>query len=172
MSRLLRWLLLIPFAIGTAMVAAMLAALVIAVIVPEFAEAIGAGFWAALRQFMAMLDDAATSDGTLDLTGAGAVAARASALAGAIFLAPVALTALASEIFRWRGWMVQAAGCGLITLALPLALLTPGRGLTSGETRIMLALGLIGVLAGSVYWLIAGHGAAREPGPAPISPAR
>jgi hypothetical protein len=172
MNRLVRWLLLIPFAIGSAMAAAMLAAFVIAVIVPEFAEAIGAGFWAALRQFMGMLDDAATSDGSLDLTGAGAIAARASALAGAIFLAPVTLTAITSEILRWRSWVVQAAGCGLITLALPLALLTPARGLTAGETRIMLALGLIGVLAGSVYWLIAGRGAARDSGATTTAPAR
>jgi hypothetical protein len=44
-----------------------------------------------------------------------------------------------------------------------MAVLAPARGLSGAETRIMLALGLVGVVAASVYWLIAGRGAGREP---------
>jgi hypothetical protein len=66
---------------------------------------------------------------------------------------------------------VQAAGTALLTIALPLALLMPQRLLSATETRIAIALGLVGVITGTVYWLVAGRGVAADAAKPPISPA-
>ena len=160
---MLRWLILMPFAIGLAILAGMVALMIFTTMVPEMGTAL---VGAVLSAFRALYDAAMSGD---DMALAAAMAARTGLMAAAILLAPVTLVALISEIFRWRSWVVQASGAALLTIAFPLALLAPQRLLSSSETRIAIALGLVGIITGTVYWLVAGRDAGGERGK-PISP--
>lgn len=157
MTALLRWLLLMPFAAAVAMLAAVFATFFLAMIVPEFGEVVGVAVAAWVRALMTML-----------LHGHGgerevaAILVRASALAAALLLAPVIITAVASELFRWRSWAIQAAVAATLSVVFPLGVLAPRRMLSGAETRVLVALALVGVVAGSIYWLIAGRGAGGE----------
>lgn len=154
---MLRWLILIPFAIGLAVMAGVMTLLVFTILVPEMGTALVGAVLTAMR---ALFDAAMNGE---DMALAAGMAGRAGLMAGAILLAPVTLIALGSEWLRWRGWMAQAAGTGLLTITLPLALLAPQRLLSSAETRIAVALGLLGIITGTVYWLVAGRDAGGDP---------
>jgi hypothetical protein len=80
-------------------------------------------------------------------------------LAAATLVAPVLITALASEIFRIGGGLVQMSLCGLLAAALPAAVIGLNRLPSSAESQVLAALFLTGVVTGAVYWLIAGRGA-------------
>jgi ABC-type antimicrobial peptide transport system permease subunit len=80
-------------------------------------------------------------------------------LAGAILVAPVLITAIASELFRLGGGLVQMSLCGLLAAALPAAVIGLNRLPSSAEGQVLAALFLTGVVTGAVYWLIAGRGA-------------
>lgn len=82
--------------------------------------------------------------------------AQISTLTAAIFLAPVIVVAILSELFGWRSATVQAGATGLLTVLFPLAMLGVNRALTAGETRLVAALFVTGAVAGWIYWLVAG----------------
>jgi hypothetical protein len=90
-------------------------------------------------------------------------------LASAILIAPVLVTALASELFRIRSGMAQIALCGLLAAALPAAFIGLARLPTGAEAEVLAAFFLTGAVTGAVYWLIAGRGAGPE---APAAPDR
>ena len=154
---MLRWLLLIPFALLVAMGAGLFAMMVASVVSPEITLLIGGGF----ERLMDALFGLAESD--IDPTP---VAQAAFSLIGrlglSIIVAPVVLVAVFSEIFRIRSGLVQSGLTGLLAALLPLAMLSFARAPSEAETRVIGALFLIGAATGFVYWLIAGRGAGGE----------
>ncbi|MGL4438949.1 MAG: hypothetical protein ACRCUE_06725 [Bosea sp. (in: a-proteobacteria)] len=82
-------------------------------------------------------------------------------LMSAILIAPVLITAVASELFRVRSGLVQMVLCGTLASALPAAIIGLKRLPTGTETQVLAAFFLTGVVTGAVYWLIAGRGAAE-----------
>ncbi len=157
---MLKRLILIPFGLAFGMLAAFVTLVLFVAVVPELTEAV----FGALQALARGLFNALALDNAPDRAAVAAqmAAGRAGLLALAVLAAPVCLVALVSELFGWRGWMAQSALGGALTIALPMALIGPQRGLTGAETKIVLALGLVGVVATSIYWLIAGRGAGRN----------
>ncbi len=95
-------------------------------------------------------------------------------LAASILIAPLLITAVASEAFKLPGAMLQMVMTGLLAAALPSAVIGLRRLPTGPETEVLAAFFLTGVITGAVYWLIAGRGAGegrREQRPAtrPVS---
>jgi hypothetical protein len=81
----------------------------------------------------------------------------------AVLFLPVALVAAVSEIFSLRWWFVQAIGAAFLTALLPWAMLPnviAGTPLASSLTGLLAATG---ALSGSLYWMIAGKSAGRNP---------
>ncbi|WP_413989845.1 hypothetical protein ACMDCR_28545 [Labrys okinawensis] len=76
----------------------------------------------------------------------------------AIWLAPIALVAVIGEAMGRSGWMFYAVGMALAfvlaPMAMSLSILT-----IALLYHAMLGLLAIGVVAGTVYWLVAGRGA-------------
>ncbi len=160
MNPLLRWLVLIPFALFCAIATAVFATLAFAILAPEFGEVVGVAIAAWVQSVVAVILH-------YDLPGRAvtSVMLRASSLAGALLVAPVVITAITSELFRWRGWMAQAALTAFSSIVLPLGVLAPRRMLSGAEARVLIALGLVGVVAGSIYWLVAGRSAGEGKAP-------
>jgi hypothetical protein len=152
MNLLLRWLIVIPFALVMAMTGGMIAFFLASAFVPELGLLIGMGFEALIAT---LFDDAAAGyDSSARLLNVFALGGR---LAFALFVAPILLVALMGEIFALRGGVIQAVLTGLLAAVLPLAMLQIGRSPTSAELRVSAALFFVGVVTGFVYWLIAGR---------------
>lgn len=154
---MLRWLLLIPFAALVAMGAGMLALLAASVISPDIGLLIGGGFerlvWALFDQAERGFDPGPTAEAAFALLGR---------LGFAIVVAPVAIVAVASELFRIRSGLIQSGATGLLAALLPLAMLRLARTPSPAELQIVSALFLVGAATGFVYWLIAGHDAGAK----------
>lgn len=154
---MLRWLLLIPFALLVAMGAGMFAMLVASLVSAEIALLIGGGFERLLDALFGLadagIDPGPTAQAAFSLIGR---------LGLAIIVAPVVLVALVSEMFRIRSGLIQSGLAGLLATLLPLAMLQLSRAPTEAETRIIGALFLVGAATGFVYWIIAGRGAGGE----------
>jgi hypothetical protein len=158
---MLKRLILIPFGLAFGVLAAFITLVLFVAVVPELTQAVFGALEAMARGLFRMLalDNAPETAVISAQTAAG----QASLLALAVLVAPVCLVAVVAELFGWKSWMAQSALGGALTIALPMALLGPTRTLTGAETKIVLALGLVGVVAASIYWLIAGRGAGRTP---------
>lgn len=154
---MLRWLLLIPFALLVAMGSGMFALLIASVVSPDIALLIGGGFERLLTALFAQaesgFDPGPTAEAAFTLLGR---------LGFAIMVAPVALVAIGSELFRIRSGLIQSGLTGTLAALLPLAMLRLSRAPTASETQIIAALFLVGAATGFVYWLIAGRGAGGE----------
>jgi hypothetical protein len=107
------------------------------------------------------------SSGPADAAGLLRELMRGSTLA--ICIAPVALAALIGELGRLRSWLWYACCSGLIAAAMPFDLhplaeaergeASPERAAMMLEIRFMLLFFVVGLVAGSIYWLIAGRNA-------------
>lgn len=154
---MLRWLLLIPFALLVAMGFGMFALLIASVVSPDIALLIGGGFERLLSALFAQaesgFDPGPTAEAAFTLVGR---------LGFAIMVAPVVLVAVGSELFRIRSGLIQSGLTGMLAALLPLAMLRMSRAPTASETQIIAALFLVGAATGFVYWLIAGRGAGGE----------
>jgi hypothetical protein len=151
-SLILRWLIVIPFALLLAMGAGMFALMIASVVSPELAQLVGGGMQAL---FAAVFDELA--DGHDPSLRAGTALALAGRLGLAIIVIPVCLVAVSSELFRLRSAIAQITATGALTAFLPLAMLRLGRAPTATEGRVIAALFLIGAVSGLMYWLIAGR---------------
>lgn len=150
---MLRWLLLIPFALMVAMAAGLVAMMVASVVSPGIALLIGGGFERLLDALFGLADMG------IDPTPAAAAAfALLGRLGFAIIVAPVVLVAVGSELFSLRSGLIQSGLTGLLAALLPLALLGLSRTPTGAEVQVIGALILVGAATGFVYWLIAGRG--------------
>jgi hypothetical protein len=158
MNTVLRWLIVIPFALLVAISIGLIAFFIASAVVPELGLLVGSGFQALIAS---VFDEAmAGSDPAGRLFTAFALSGR---LALAIFVLPVVLTALACEIFGLRSGLLQISGTGAFAALLPLAMLQLGRSPTAAEGRVIAALFFTGAVIGLFYWLIAGRKAGRKP---------
>jgi hypothetical protein len=81
----------------------------------------------------------------------------------AVLFLPVVLVAAVSEVFNLRWWFVQALGAAFLTALLPWAMLPTVIGGTALASSLTGLLAATGALAGSIYWMIAGKSAGRNP---------
>ncbi|WP_332681140.1 hypothetical protein [Bosea sp. (in: a-proteobacteria)] len=154
---MLRWLLLIPFALLFAIGAGLFALLFAGVASPDLGLLIGGGF----ERLIAVLFDQAER-GFDPAPAAEAAFSLLGRLGFAILVAPVVLVAIGSELFRLRSGLIQSGLTGLLAALLPLAMLGLARSPTGAELQVISALFLVGAATGFVYWLIAGRGAGGE----------
>ncbi|MFA6965818.1 MULTISPECIES: hypothetical protein [Bosea] len=159
---MLRWLLLIPFALMVAMAAGLVAMMVASVVSPGIALLIGGGFERLLDALFGLADIGVDPGPT-----AVAAVSLLGRLGFAIIVAPVVLVAVGAELFGLRSGLIQSGLTGLLAALLPLALLGLSRTPTGAEVQIIGALVLVGAATGFVYWLIAGRGAGGERTAAP-----
>jgi hypothetical protein len=166
MNPLLRWLIVIPFALCVAMFVGFNALFLLSAVVPELGMLVGAGFQALVATVFN--EFAAGADPTARLVSAFALSWR---LALAIFVIPVFVTALVCEFFSRRSGLLQITATGVLAAMLPLAMLQLGRSPTAAEGRVIAALFFTGAVIGLIYWLIAGRKAGGRPAiSAPASP--
>jgi hypothetical protein len=154
---LLRWILLIPFACLVAMGAGLIFLAMASVASPAVAMLIGGG----IERLLDILFGLAES-GIDPAPAAQAAFALIARLGLAIIVAPVALVAVCSELFRLRSGLLQSGFTGLLAALLPLAMLKLSRAPSTAEIQIISGLFLVGAATGFVYWLIAGRGAGGE----------
>ena len=91
----------------------------------------------------------------------------------AICIAPVVLAALIGELARFRSWLWYACCSGILAAAMPFdPHPSPDADRIAGahdnaatmlELRFMLLFFIVGLIAGTVYWLIAGRNAGEAP---------
>lgn len=151
---MVRWLLVIPFALLVALAAGSLFFLIAAVVDPVMAALAGrtlfVGFWSLMDAIVgAENPDAVVLDA---LFGVGRLTLM-------LFVLPPVFAALAGEVIGLRRLVWYAGATGLLTAAMPWLLRESPRIATPDELRVSLVLGLTGAVAGFVYWLIAGRGA-------------
>jgi len=87
----------------------------------------------------------------------------------AICIAPVVLAALIGELARFRSWLWYACCSGILAAAMPFdphpwpdadrTAAAPDTVATMLELRFMLLFFIVGMIAGTIYWLIAGRNA-------------
>jgi hypothetical protein len=152
--RLVLRLLIVPIGIGFAGIAAL---------VVGIAGAISSGYGGGL---------AAVAEATgLSIVMAAMTGADPSDLASfvallwlfalGILFVPIAIVAIAGELFGVGSWLAYAFGCAAAFGLVPV--LFPGDPATHGwPERAALGFVAMGLAAGSVYWLIAGRGAGRS----------
>ena len=154
---MLRWLLLIPFALVMAMAAGLIAMMAASVVSPGLALLIGGGFERLLDALFGLadmgIDPGPTAQAAFVLLGR---------LGFAIIIAPVVLVAVGSELFSLRSGLIQSGLTGLLSALLPLGMLGLARPPSGAEVQVIGALVLVGAAAGFVYWLIAGRSAGGE----------
>jgi hypothetical protein len=81
----------------------------------------------------------------------------------AVLFLPVAMVSAVSEVFSLRWWFVQALGAAFLTALLPWAMLPNVIGSTPLASSLTGLLAATGALSGSIYWMIAGKSAGRNP---------
>ena len=154
---MLRWLLLIPFAVIVAMGTGLIALMIVSVSSPEMARLLGGGFGQLVDALFGLADSG------LDVEPTALAAINLVGRLGlASIVAPVVLVAIGSELFRMRSGLIQSGLTGLLAAVLPLALLGLSRTPSGPEMRVIGALYLVGAASGFVYWLIAGRDAGGE----------
>jgi hypothetical protein len=165
MNQLARLLLIMPFGLLIAFGAGGIFLMMASVVSP----AIGQMIFGAADAFLSAVFGMAM-DGLDPTPVAQAAAWRGFQLFIAILVAPLLITAVAAELFRQSSWVLQMGLCGLLTMALPAALIGLNRLPSGAETGVLAGLFLTGAVAGGVYWMIAGRGAKpREAQPAPVN---
>ncbi len=162
---MIRWLLLIPFAlliaIGASSFFLMMASLIDPVMATLTGDTLFVGFWS-------FVDAVFTSDDP------GPIVTDAFLTVGRIVFAllvfPALLIAIISEVLGMRSLIWYAGAMGVLTAAVPWILRGAARVGSPLELHVSLVLGLTGAVAGLVYWAIAGRDAGRSAPSAPMSP--
>lgn len=149
---MIRWLLLIPFALLIAIGASGTFFLIATIVDPVMAMLTGdtlfVGFWSLVDAVFAAEDP-------------GPIVADAFLAVGRIMFTllifPPLLIAIVSEVLGMRGLIWHALATGVLTAAVPWILRGSARIASPAELHVSLVLGLTGAVAGFVYWLIAGR---------------
>jgi hypothetical protein len=148
---MIRFLILIPFALMASALSALFLLLVLTAVAPALGDAfIGAfttAFWALWN---AILNEAPPQD----IAGIGS---KATTLAFAAILAPVGSVAVLGELFRIGGMLNHAIATGALSVALPMLALNLTRLPNAAEGQVLACLFLAGAGAGSLYFAIAGR---------------
>jgi hypothetical protein len=153
---MIRWLLLIPFAlliaIGASSFFLMMASIVDPVMATLTGETLFVGFWS-------FVDAVFSSDDP------GPIVTDAFAAVGRIVFTllvfPPLLIAVISEVLGMRSLVWYAGAVGVLTAAVPWILRGAARVGSPLELHVSLVLGLTGAVAGLIYWAIAGREAGR-----------
>jgi hypothetical protein len=158
MLRFIGRLILIP--LGLALAAATAGVFLVAVgfVQPQIGGALTEAAIATVR----MLVQGVLADGE-SLERLMRLAQGVTSLSLAVLFLPVAIVAAVAEVFSLRLWFLQMLMGALLTALLPWAMtpeLITGQPLASPLTAL---LGATGALAASIYWMVAGRAAGREP---------
>ncbi|EIM25312.1 hypothetical protein [Microvirga lotononidis] len=151
---MIRWLLLIPFALLIAIGASGTFFLVASIVDPVMALLTGdtlfVGFWSLL-------------DAVFSAEDPGPIVADAFLAVGRIaftlLVFPPLMIAIISEVLGMRSLVWYALATGILTAAVPWILRGAARVGSPAELHVSLVLGLTGAVAGFVYWAIAGRDA-------------
>lgn len=151
---MIRWLLLIPFALLIAIGASGFFFLVASAVDPLMAtltgETLFVGFWN-------LIDAVFSSDDP------GPIIEEAMLAVGRItftlLVLPPLMIAVISEVLRMRSFLWHVLATGVLTAAVPWILRGAARVANSAELHVSVVLGLTGAVAGFVYWTIAGRDA-------------
>jgi hypothetical protein len=158
MLRFVGRLILIPLGIVLAAFCALLFLGAVGMVQPSIAEAIAStAFQTVDRAFRTVME----GDEAIRQFGWSLVVFSRFAIV--VLLLPVTLIAVIAEFFGLRAYLIHALGVALLTAAMPFALMPE---LISGFAFASRATGLLaatGALAGTIYWMIAGRGAGRDP---------
>jgi hypothetical protein len=163
---MIRWLLLIPFALLIAIGASSFFLMMASIFDPVMASLTGdtlfVGFWS-------FVDAVFTSDdpGPIVIDAFEAV----GRIVFTLLVLPPLLIAVISEVLGMRSLIWYAAAMGVLTAAVPWILRGAARVGSPLELHVSLVLGLTGAVAGIIYWAVAGRDAGARPAPtAPMSP--
>jgi hypothetical protein len=157
---MIRWLLLIPFALLIAIGASSFFFLVAAMIDPLMAtltgETLFVGFWNFIDAVFSSDDPGPIMADTLLAIGR---------IAFTLLIFPPLLIAIISEVIGMRSLLWHALATGALTAAVPWILRGAARVANPAELHVSLVLGLTGAVAGFVYWAIAGRDSGGRPSP-------
>jgi hypothetical protein len=153
-----RILLIIPIALLVAIGAGSFFLMIATVMSPPLAQLVFGALDALMNGIFGMALDG--DDPAVLAMAAGALWLK---LVAAILIAPVVITAIAAELFRWSGAITQMSLTGAMAALFPAALIGVNRMPTGAEAQVLAAFFLTGVVTAAVYWVIAGRGAAGEP---------
>jgi hypothetical protein len=149
---MVRWILLIPFALLLALAAGGLffffAALIDPVVGPLAGNTLFVGFWSLMDALAAADDPNIVMEGAL--SGIGRFAFM-------LFILPLVFVALVGEVIGLRHLLWYAGATALLTGAAPWLMRGSPRIASPDELRVSLVLALTGAVAGLVYWMIAGR---------------
>lgn len=151
---MIRWLLLIPFALLIAIGVSGTFFLIATIVDPVMAMLTGntlfVGFWSLVDAVFSaddpgpIVEDAFLAVGRIMFT---------------LLIFPPLMIAIVSEVLGMRSLLWYALATGVLTAAVPWILRGSARIASPAELHVSLVLGLTGTVAGLVYWAIAG----REP---------
>ncbi|WP_457089099.1 hypothetical protein [Microvirga sp. P5_D2] len=161
---MIRWLLLIPFALLIAIGASGFFFLIASTVDPLMAtltgETLFVGFWN-------LIDAVFSSDDP------GPLIADAMLTVGRIvftlLVLPPLMIAVVSEVLKMRSFLWHVLATGVLTAAVPWILRGAARVANPAELHVSAVLGLTGAVAGFVYWAIAGRDAGGRDAP-PLPP--
>jgi hypothetical protein len=158
MLRFIGRLILIPLGILLAAVFAMAFLGGVAVMQPLAAEALTG--WA-LKAFETLWTAAQQGEEAVRAYGLSMLAFSRVPLV--VLFLPVAVVAAVAEVFAMRSWLLQMLLAALLTALVPFALAPEVMGRAPLASLITGVLAATGALAGTIYWMVAGHGAGSEP---------
>lgn len=148
---MIRWFLLIPFALLIAIGASGTFFLVATIVDPVMAVLTGdtllVGFWSLVDAVFAaedpgpIVEDAFLAVGRIVFT---------------LLVFPPLMIAVISEVLGMRSLLWHALATGILTAAVPFILRGSARIASSAELHVSVVLGLTGAVAGLVYWAIIG----------------
>ncbi|WP_262270291.1 MULTISPECIES: hypothetical protein [Microvirga] len=155
---MIRWLLLIPFALLIAIGASGTFLLIASIVDPVMAVLTGdtlfVGFWSLVDAVFAAEDPGPIVEGALLTVGR---------IVFTLLVLPPLMVAVVSEVLGMRSLLWHALATGILTAAVPFILRGSARIASPAELHVSLVLGLTGAVAGLVYWAIIGG---RKTGPA------
>jgi threonine/homoserine efflux transporter RhtA len=162
---MIRWLLLIPFALLIAIGASGTFFLIATIVDPVMAVLTGdtlfVGLWSLVDAVFAaddpgpIVEDAFLAVGRIVFT---------------LLVFPPLMIAIISEVLGMRSLLWYALATGILTAAVPFILRGSARIASPAELHVSVVLGLTGAVAGLVYWAIIGGREPRRPSPtAPLS---
>ena len=163
---MIRWLLLIPFAlliaIGMSSLFFFIASMVDTLMATLTGETLFVGFWN-------LVDAVFSSDDPAPIV-ADAMLAVGRIMFTLLVLPPLVIAAI-SEVLKMRSLLWHTLATGVLTAAVPWILRGAARVANPAELHVSAVLGLTGAVAGFVYWAIAGRDAGGRDAPPPSPPA-
>jgi threonine/homoserine efflux transporter RhtA len=157
---MIRWLILIPFALLIAIGASGTFFLIATIVDPVMAVLTGdtlfVGFWSLVDAVFAaedpgpIVEDAFLAVGRIIFT---------------LLIFPPLMIAIISEVLGMRSLLWYALATGVLTAAVPFILRGSARVASPAELHVSLVLCLTGAVAGLVYWAIIGGREPKRPEP-------